>query len=412
MELNYIDLVNRINQYYNSATKKKLDIKVEEKPFLVITKKARDEISHSNFLGWLFDTPDIQAKVVTLFIQAIYNRGMKQNPKLKSLTYISTFIPISLYGGLSVSDINVERECKTENGRKIDIVVEFAAKNSKCAQIRKIRLVIENKVYAKESADQTTDYYTNYNGKDKYKNIYIYLTPKPNSQIKDLKEASCQCKDFLEMNYQDILDGVLESLCVDNDISEYYRKIIQDYINTLTYFTTPESEGKNNKKNEYKFMAMDTTTRELLESFFNENRDLITTSLEALRDVADDEENEELAEQLHEITGVKNSNAKDYTKYTTNIDGHCNPYGKTELVAEIAKDYLSKHTQEEFAKNFKSTQCYIGQYVDNVNKIHPRFGTCPDKDGKEAGYSKQWTKANIGKFLDEAKKQGYEIKRV
>lgn len=112
-----------------------------------------------------------------------------------------------------------------------------------------------------------------------------------------MSKPSCDCKKFIEISYQDILEEILENI-LKEDISSQTKVIIKDYIHCIT---TPSNNSKNQN-----IMAMDEETRELLIKFWDSNEELIRAAIEALAWDSKDENAEEVLKLL---------NKRDYTKY-------------------------------------------------------------------------------------------------
>ena len=129
---------------------------------------------------------------------------------------------------------------------------------------------------------------------------------------------SCTCKDFIEINYQDILTEVLTSI-LEEPISSATRIAIEDYIHCIT---SPSIHSKS-----YNSMATDEETDEMLKKFWDANEDLIRAAIYAFASSEDEDSKVEinnLKEALDSYT-----NTRDYTKYS--IDGQ-GAYSKSKLV--------------------------------------------------------------------------------
>jgi hypothetical protein len=157
----------------------------------------------------------------------------------------------------------------SKNGRiDIEIVadVKFLYKDEKNVdgpdEYHPIRIIIENKVKAKEHNEQCSTYYTYYSTKEKEENrktIYVFLSP-------NIDEAITDEKHFIKISYQDILDRILYPVIGNAgfipEIDTTYIKMFIDNITSL----------KNG-------IAMDKDTKVLLKKFLYNNRDIIEMAI-------------------------------------------------------------------------------------------------------------------------------------
>ena len=128
---------------------------------------------------------------------------------------------------------------------------------------KKLQIIIENKVDSKEGgakkykentrlpkeyldASQTGRYYlgthrTDKNARDVYQ-LYVYLTPLPSAQLDNfnhmeegLSEEFRDNEHFIQINYQDILDGVIVPLTHSTALSSRSRFFLEEFKNELTF---------------------------------------------------------------------------------------------------------------------------------------------------------------------------------
>ena len=128
---------------------------------------------------------------------------------------------------------------------------------------KKLQIIIENKVDSKEGgakkykentrlpkeyldASQTGRYYlgthrTDKNARDVYQ-LYVYLTPLPSAQLDNfnhmeegLSEEFRGNEHFIQINYQDILDGVIVPLTHSTALSSRSRFFLEEFKNELTF---------------------------------------------------------------------------------------------------------------------------------------------------------------------------------
>ena len=265
-------------QFHSNPATRAIIRKINQNSMLDIYGIARSETHHSKFLAWLFN-PNESHHTGELALRKLLNiavrRGIEQNNQSENFEWFKTIVLTSASLSLtSASNVQVLTESYVEaQGKKgakgrIDILVSNLALGDEL-----INIIIENKIYSNEHDEQTTTYFEGINKKHpKQKNIFLYLTPKSNWEMPKEDGPSCACKDFIEINYQDILTEVLTSI-LEEPISSATRIAIEDYIHCIT---SPSIHSKN-----YNTMATDEETDELLKKFWDANEKLILAAINA-----------------------------------------------------------------------------------------------------------------------------------
>lgn len=92
------------------------------------------------------------------------------------------------------------------------------------------------------------------------------------------------CHEFIQINYQDILDEILQPLLDDPIVSGIVKSRVREYVDCLSGYKklSPMNDDKTVELKDSKAMAMTKETRKLLGDFWNNNKDLILASLQAL----------------------------------------------------------------------------------------------------------------------------------
>ena len=170
-----------LKNFHNDPNVQKLLARYRRKSVSEIYGVARRELSHSSFLAWLFDS------------QADHGLGALACNKLMIMlaSHENRNYPIlnPFLVGQQMLRNEVTTECAIDNGRPDIIIID---------KDNNIRLIIECKVVAKETNDQTARYYkADGKEKDGHTNIYVYLTPNG--------ADSPKCKEFIHINYQEIM---------------------------------------------------------------------------------------------------------------------------------------------------------------------------------------------------------------
>jgi hypothetical protein len=281
-----------------------------EKSLLEIVKLNRDENAHSDFIAWILNPSEshrLHDFPLKKFLGIIIKSNLLKNDSLKP--EIATIIKSGTY---TVSNTVVKREKgikeegfleeEEKNGR-IDILVETTIvenTNNGIEAKYEIRLVVENKIYSPESNRQTEKYFDYYTGKDERQNIFVYLTPSPSRNLAKMEEPECVCKKFIQINYQSIVDAILDP-ALRQDIGEHIKYRLKDYIHSLSQPVLTDNE-------EDKIMAIGKEEQELLLQFWESKNNirLIAVIFEALAkkpELDKDKQTEagQIAEQLKSL---------------------------------------------------------------------------------------------------------------
>lgn len=164
---------------------------------------------------------------------------------------------------------------------------------------KKLQIIIENKVDSKEGgakkykentrlpkeyldASQTGRYYLGTHRVDKKAEdvyqLYVYLTPLPSVQLDNFnhlkEELSAEFRDnehFIQINYQDILDGIIVPLLHSTSLSSRSRFFLEEFKNELTYPNVEATGGTS-------FIAVSEDASEKISSKWEEYKTLITDS--------------------------------------------------------------------------------------------------------------------------------------
>lgn len=218
----------RLNSYYNRTT------------IFNILNIERRELSHSAFLKWLFDingSHNLNDEPLKKLLRHIANADdckniLNETEKIKVDNVINAF----LIGDYTIKDFNIETERAVvgcENKGRIDIFANFGIfkkkdENNKNTEEKELKenivLVIENKIDASESNNQTMIYSEWV--KEKYKGyipILIFLNP---------NGEDCSSNEFITISYQDILEYVIEPL-LNMEMNDDTKIILEDYIVNL-----------------------------------------------------------------------------------------------------------------------------------------------------------------------------------
>lgn len=404
----------QIINLYKSMDFKKLDAYYRKKSFFDIIGVSRKETIHSYFLSWLLSPSeshnlnDFPIKKILEVLVLVKNKFQLANCVLEFPNEIEDMI---ICGNYTINDVVVERERSIPDGY-LDVFISFEFVHLELR--RRLNIIIENKIKSKEGERQTERYY-GYGKSLIGDTIFVYLTPLPSHEFEQLVEPECQRKEFVQLNYQYLVNYVIEPCkneCTQNDS----RVFIEEYLRTLSQPSL--QRGISEKEKGDIIMAIGEQERLLLLSFWDTNKDLLIAALTALRDdpELDEGERESISAGL---TAVIKSSNKDYTKYL--FDGKTLPKGP--LVREIIRKHVLNNPDITFSrlKNvfpdaIQGKAVFIG--FDEAIKTKEETGYARhfiNEDDKiplsdiPIAVSNQWDTNNIASFIRVAKQLGYEI---
>lgn len=381
IKFNLDESINDLKRYYSTPTTWE------------IINQSRKETRHTQFLAWFFGNKDFNADpnagpIKKLIVLLLKWANMQENAafdeELANSIY-SQSLSILSYNVTPEYDILVEPYREGD----IDILVSCVAKVNDVE--RNINIAIENKIGAPETTKkrfgkdgtETTLYqtkaYYQYITKE-YKddiNLFVFLKP-TDRDLENVKQAECKCDKYIQINYQELLDNIIQPVCDQKDISVENKYRLKDYIKTLG---KPAETDEDTNKNII-IMAMNQKERELLTIFFKNNEDLIRAAINALGD-------EELSKSMESF------DRKTRSKYSINGKGCYSMYEVLEKFVEFRLTNTSDSVQDidkEIDKFIRSERVNVSdpqgpQVFQEGKKSHGTFTV----NGRKIKYTKQWS---------------------
>lgn len=381
IKFNLDESINDLKRYYSTPTTWE------------IINQSRKETRHTQFLAWFFGNKDFNADpnagpIKKLIVLLLKWANMQENAafdeELANSIY-SQSLSILSYNVTPEYDILVE----PYGEGNIDILVSCVAKVNDVE--RNINIAIENKIGAPETTKkrfgkdgtETTLYqtkaYYQYITKE-YKddiNLFVFLKP-TDRDLENVKQAECKCDKYIQINYQELLDNIIQPVCDQKDISVENKYRLKDYIKTLG---KPAETDEDTNKNII-IMAMNQKERELLTIFFKNNEDLIRAAINALGD-------EELSKSMESF------DRKTRSKYSINGKGCYSMYEVLEKFVEFRLTNTSDSVQDidkEIDKFIRSERVNVSdpqgpQVFQEGKKSHGTFTV----NGRKIKYTKQWS---------------------
>ena len=343
--------INMVRELITSYHKSVSQIKryYERQSYMGLLNVGRKEQPHSSFISWLFDSATFNQSHPNSPIMHLLDIAVQranQQDKIGDDKAISASLSDSIYGRLfSISNTSCNTEEVIDN-RRCDIVIRCKIKDTE----RGLNICIENKVLSSEHTSQTEAYVTSYSSKNENADwLFLFLTPLSSVELDDYFSLSekerCTSEKFIQINYQDLLDYVLEPLInsVDKNSQAYF--ILDDYINTLRYPVKEENDKKRT------IMAIGEKETKLLNDFWEGNHELIELALEAMsyNKNLDKDVRNKAKKAYKSMTSLQT--ARDNTKFviidvsdsSRRDDNSGNGYKKVEIAKKFAEEFCKQN---------------------------------------------------------------------
>lgn len=403
-EITIEEIRNEIIKFNNDINVQKLESLYHSKSFPEIMGVSRKELMHSNFIAW--------------FLNENENHSLGKFPLQKFLELLVIFSKENqlykhkeLFDSIIVSDyelssIRIETEKSINNVGRIDIYVESKIKYLNKEKVLKI--IIENKVGTKEHSDQTLKYYNHFESVKKSNeiNLYVFLTPISSTELLELAEPECSSKEFIQINYQSLVDFLFEPV-IKKNISDKTKTIIKEYLQSLSQPTLDKDED------EYKqglIMALGTEERNLLTKFWEKNQKLILAALYAIS--SDPEQDKDVRDNASTaLTNLSNSN-KDRSLYSILYNGNVEveKIKKSDIGLSTVK-ILDKHNlindeMFDFLRKDRTCSFQLLKRLEEVTETEKKYGRyringTPELiyNGEEYFVARNWGKQNTDEFI-------------
>ena len=432
-----IDYASIMLQFNNDPDFIKLRDRYATKSFLEIMSTDRSETRHSSFLAWLLEGKDFPVKeqdhpIIHLLDILIRRESEQSSPEQSTEKLVPDDIKNMVLSrnikSIQIHEVSTEKLVKDVSDipskDRLDIYIHCTIEPKKKEDSDKkekekaeIEFIIENKVGSKENGPkengskdsgpkeksgfdvkypdyvkktQTERYYYACNDKAKdnrngRKQIFIYLTPISNADLSDFDNLGEDQKSkdghFININYQDILDNIIEPLLSSEDISTRIHTLLNEYVLSLSLPALIENEKKNKneqnikgsiimatrqedienitniiKKNSYLSLIQDAlketisksnktnkTNAALLQSFGETYRKLFTAILRVYIETGNKQGDEldELQDLYNQLLGTPKDNTKFSITYKNNPNDNINTKGKRVFAIAMLKAYIN-----------------------------------------------------------------------
>ncbi len=404
------ELRNEIIQFNNDINAQKLENLYHSKSFLEIMGVSRRELVHSNFIAWILNEHESHSLgkfPVQKFLELLVIHS--QEIQLDEHKELFDSIIVTDY---KLSEIQVETEKVIENVGRIDLLIESMISYN--GKYEKIKIVVENKVSTKEHSDQTLKYFNYFDSTKRGDDIilYVFLTPISGLELIERSEPECSSKEFIQINYQALVDYIFEP-AIERNIGDRTKIIINEYLQSLSQPTLDKDEEA------YKqglIMALGTEERSLLTKFWDKNQKLILATLYAIS--SDPEQEKDVRDDATSaLTNLSSSN-RDRSLYSISYKGEIE-------VERIRKSdigfstihILDKHDliNEEifkFLRTDRTCSFQLLKKLEEVTENEKKYGKYkvnlePELilEGNEYFVARNWGKQNTGKFIKKMSKK-------
>lgn len=395
---------DEIIKFKNDPDFQKLENFYYSKSFSEILGVSRREISHSGFLAWLLgnlESHNLGEFPIKKFLDIILKFS---NDKLKSKHR-------NLFNSFVTEDYLIERlfiksEYTIKNVGRLDIYIELTLLIA--GKTKNIKLVIENKVESRENNDQTNSYFNFFNPTENDDNIviYLYLTPISTLELIELTEPECSCKAFIQINYQSIVDYLIEP-ALNQNISTRTQNILTEYLKSLSQPSIDE-EAEGHKQE--LIMALGNEERKLLSSFWEKNQKLILASLYAIS--SDPEQEKDTRESIREALDSLSTD-KDRSTYNLKYNGEVfrRNFKKSDIGLQTINLLNAKNLIDaniiNYLKEDKSCSFLLLKKKEDFTETEIKYRKYKTNEspelifnGEEFYVARNWGIGNIHKFIN------------
>lgn len=333
----------QIINFGNSAEFKKLNAYYSQPSLFSALGVSRHENTHSNFLAWLL-TPQpekndhglgdtaLRKFLETLALACALPHSIgKIAPKLSNA--ITT-------GAYTLSNITIEREKHIGVGR-LDIYLEGVITFD--GEDMPLIIIVENKVKSSEHDMQTGRYLEALKPLVSRPGFFlsVFLTPLNSREYERLGAPTCEAKEFIELNYQYLADGVITP-CHETAPDGSVKRYLGEYLLALSLPEMRQDKGDI-------IMAISKEERDLLARFWDKHKDLLTAAILSIGDYVPLEEAEQrIVSEASQV--ITKAIQRDYTRYTWEFSGSGpllrsggKNLPKNRLVLEVVTHYAAEH---------------------------------------------------------------------
>ena len=396
-----------IVEFSNSPEYRNLSNFYRKKSFFEALNIQRKEAPHSSFLKWLLDPKEfhsLESVPLQKLLEVCALVISETNQKIPVHLIPDHFFDDVISGNCDFFRTHLGIEKSIGPSGRIDIFIESNIRLQ--GQDKTLFIIIENKIDSKEHDRQTIKYHDwvvrNVSSGDLVLMLYLTSLNSINLTERDLPE--CECKDFVQINYQYLLDYLIEP-ALELTPSDRARMLISDYIMALT-ITAITKENDDTKGD--LIMAISEQERTLLKAFWNRHKDIILAAFYAIS--SDPEQEKETRDQADKVIQYFSNGVKDYGRYAVRLDGNTKKSDivKTNIGREVAAIVIEEglsRDEFELIKADKSSGFELlkqDHEITEGEKKYNRYRLLKQDpvvfEGQSYYASGNWGENNISKF--------------
>ena len=327
-----------ILRMYSSPIYQKLNEYYRKEDIFSIINKSRDENTHSDFLAWLFDSHSGHGLGIYPAQMLLRVVEFALSKPLNSTAYLPDNFVKFINNDSNITSVSVNREqilpSEVRGKKRLDLVFDINFLPD--TELPTLKIIIENKVKSDEHDEQTVAYFdlTQSSKQDDEEYIYIYLSAKSNEYLDSASNQDCASPNFIQINYQQLLDYVIEP-CQNRDLPNEVKVFIDNYVRCLgdtKFFEEENFKGVG-------VMAVTGKENELLRKFWDDNEKLIKAAINTVLSDANEydnvsDEDQDILESALQIN--EKSKGKKY-KY----NGKKTPLNQ--IVLKFVKYFVEQH---------------------------------------------------------------------
>ena len=316
----------------------------------------RDEYRHSLFLAWLFkhdaesDYSPLTMLLNLLVKKAANTDQMDDNLKMAILKGTLKVKSVEISNEKTVSNLS-----KLNSSDRLDIYIKCGIDGVPNYSV--LEIIVENKVDAPEGNPKTKKEKAEDWEKVRYQTQrYYYACHEERKNDSTLQlfvflsglEHKPKDEHFITINYQDLVDYILEPYLKNNSIDNHTEMSIKEYLRIL-----------GNPYNTHNtILATTMEEKELLQDFYERNKDLFMRAVDVRIATTTDEDEKADLEDLQQTMKKTSGTRRHYT-----INGQSD-YSMYQVIEEFAKHLMREHNNsiQEVDEKFK-------QYTGEKNKV-------------------------------------------
>lgn len=356
----------------------------------------RYEPSHSAFLVWFFNQKITQNAHIRYLLNLLISKADKAilSDGWNKTSDMKAFTNAILTGSYSVKTVSVAPEViinklsRIPDRDRLDVFIRCVVSiynNLGNEQEKTLEIIIENKVdsaegTAKAKSKDLSACPSDYQTLPQTERYYYACSKEHNNRLRDDVDCQlfvfltpdrkrCDSSDYVLISYQDMVDYVFENYLKRHDIDENARSLVEAYLHNL---------GNPFNKNNKEIIAMTSEERELLVSFYNRNKQLFETTIEAMIQQATNDGDAVAARDFTAVKdGLKKARGNHY--YTVNGEGR---YSPSQVIEKYIKFKLDGGTpfKEILRKSNGQAITHIGPSFISTN---PNGVTINKKKGEK-----------------------------